>query len=61
MKKVKLSPMNPILLPGEAVLTELFKLIRVAIEGQPPEVKAELWKMYLDDVKEWRKFWKDAI
>ena len=35
--------------------TELVKLFREVAQGQPPEVKAELWRMYLDDVKWWRK------
>lgn len=34
-----------------------FELFKVIIEGQPPEVKAELWKMHLEDVKAWREFW----
>jgi hypothetical protein len=28
------------------------------VEGQPKEVSAELWKMYLEDVKQWRAFWE---
>lgn len=28
-----------------------FKLAQVVIEGQPPTVKAEIWKMYIEDVK----------
>lgn len=38
-----------------ALVTELTKLATVVIESQPPEVRAELWKMYLDDLKWWRK------
>lgn len=41
-----------------AFLTELTKLATVVIESQPPEVRHELWKMYLEDVKWWRKVLK---
>lgn len=40
------------------VIAELTKLATVVIESQPPEVRAELWKIYLDDLKWWRKFLK---
>lgn len=33
-------------------------LVKTIIEGQPPEVKAELWKIYLEDVKAWRAFFE---
>ena len=39
-----------------AFATEVVKLIEKAIDGQPPEVRAELWKLYLDDVRAWREF-----
>ena len=35
----------------------LLKIILEIIQGQPPEVKQELWKMHLEDVKAWREFW----
>lgn len=28
------------------------------IKGQPPDVKADLWRMYVEDLKDWRAFWK---
>lgn len=39
------------------VIELLLKIILEAIQGQPPEVKAELWRMHLEDVKAWREFW----
>lgn len=27
------------------------------IDKQPPEVAAELWKMYMEDARAWRAFW----
>jgi hypothetical protein len=35
-----------------------FKLVSTVIEGQPPDVKAELWKLYLQDVKAFRAFFE---
>jgi hypothetical protein len=32
--------------------------VKLAIEGQPPDVKAELWRIYLEDVKAWRAFFE---
>jgi hypothetical protein len=43
--------------PYEEAAISLIRLIDKVIEGQPPEVKADLWRMYVDDVKEWRAFW----
>ena len=44
-----------------AFATELVKLIEKAIDGQPPEVKAELWRLHIDDIKAWRAFWQGLI
>lgn len=33
------------------------QVILKVIDGQPKEVQAELWKMYLVDVQAWRDFW----
>ena len=52
-----MDPLTPLL----AFATEVVKLIETAIEGQPPEVRAELWKLYLEDVKAWRSFWQGLI
>lgn len=40
------------------IIELILRIILVAIEGQPPDVKAELWKLYLQDVKEWRAFFE---
>jgi hypothetical protein len=36
--------------------TEIAKLIHVAIESQPPDVRAEFAKMHLEDMQKWRAF-----
>ena len=38
------------------IIELILKIVLVAIEGQPPDVKAELWRLYLEDVKAWRAF-----
>ena len=40
---------------GEIILTAL-KIVLVALEGQPPEVRAELWRRYIEDSGELRAF-----
>lgn len=42
--------MNPL-----NVVELALKLALVIVEGQPPEVRAELARMWLKDVKFWRK------
>lgn len=32
------------------------EIVKLAIESQPPEVRAELARMQLDDLKAWRDF-----
>jgi hypothetical protein len=32
--------------------------VKLAIEGQPPDVKAELWRSYLADLQAWRAFFE---
>ena len=48
--------MDPITAVSNCVAKGLDLAIKI-VEKQPPEVAAELWKMYLADVKEWREFW----
>jgi hypothetical protein len=43
--------------PYEEAAIQLIGLIAKVIDGQPPEVRAKLWEMYLEDVREWRAFW----
>jgi len=40
------------------VLEAITKLIQTVVESQPPEVRAELWKLYLEDVKATRAFFE---
>jgi hypothetical protein len=40
-----------------AIIELILKIVLEAIQGQPPEVKAKLWMMYLEDVEKWRNFW----
>lgn len=44
--------------PYEDLAIALIDLIKTVIEGQPSEVRAELWKMYLEDMHNWREFGK---
>jgi hypothetical protein len=40
------------------LITALTNLVKVVIEGQPPEVKKQLWDWYVTDVAKWRKLFK---
>jgi hypothetical protein len=42
--------------PYEAVAVAALNLVGKIIEGQPPEVKAQLWQCYIEDMKNWREF-----
>lgn len=45
-------------LPGEALLRvveETLKLVRAVIEGQPAEVKKQIWEWYIEDMRALRK------
>lgn len=44
--------------PYEDVALALIALISKAMDGQPPEVRKELWQNYVEDVRGWRDFWK---
>ena len=44
-------------MPTEIIILVL-QIILEAIKGQAPEVKAELSKMFLEDLKAWRSFWE---
>ena len=37
------------------------EIVKLAMESQPPEVRAELWRQHLEDVKAWRAFWQGLI
>lgn len=44
--------------PYEDMGIALIGLFSKIIDGQPPEVRKQLWEMYLEDVKAWRAFWQ---
>lgn len=46
------------MIPFEKSVELLLQIILEVIKDQPPEVKKELWLMYLEDVKKWREFWQ---
>ena len=48
-------------LPGEAIVVEILKTIQVLAAGQTPEQRKALWDMYIEDVKNWRAFWKPFL
>lgn len=43
--------------PISAVIIALTDLFKEIIKSQPPDVQAELWRMFLEDLKAWRAFW----
>jgi hypothetical protein len=47
--------------PYEDFGIKLLEVIEKTQEGQPADVREGLWRMYLEDVKEWRAFWKGAL
>jgi hypothetical protein len=40
-----------------AIIELILKIVLSAMDSQPPEVRAEFWRMHLDDVKAWRALW----
>jgi hypothetical protein len=40
--------------PGERLAIAIIDLIKVIVEGQPPEVKKQLWDWWIQDYKELR-------
>lgn len=44
-----------------STLDLILKIVLLAMEGQPNDVRAELWRMYLQDVKEFRAWWKEVF
>lgn len=43
--------------PFEGVAIALIDLAKTTIEGQPPEVKKQIWDWIIQDIKAWRKLW----
>ena len=50
-------PIDP-LTAGIELLTAIVKLATLAIESQPPEVRAKLWELHIKDLLWWREFLK---
>jgi hypothetical protein len=44
--------------PGELIICKLLDLVMLVIEGQPADVREQLWRWYVEDVKWWRKMFK---
>lgn len=38
--------------------TAVAEMITEIIKGQSPEVKAQIWMWWVEDMKRWRKFFK---
>ena len=45
--------------PYEDLAIEGIRLLEKIIDSQPKDVQAQLWNMWLEDLKAWRQFWKD--
>ena len=43
--------------PGEALAIKALEVVLAVIEGQPIEVKRQLWEWYIEDMKAWRQLW----
>lgn len=52
------------MIPGLRIIELVLEIVLEAMKGQPPEIKAELWKIYLRDIEWWRRVLKldeDAV
>ena len=45
-------------LPGERVMVAAIDLVKTILEGQPQEVREELWRMHMEDVRDMRAFFR---
>jgi hypothetical protein len=43
--------------PGEQGFIKACDVFLKIIEGQPENVRAELWTMFIQDLRAWRTFW----
>ncbi len=50
-----MDPLTATILPLVTAALELAKLV---IESQPPEVRAELWKLHLERERAFMEFWR---
>ena len=44
-----------------AVIAAITNLVTEVIKSQPPDVAAELWRLHLKDVQEFRKFFENVL
>lgn len=42
--------------PITSIILAVTELLKEVIKSQPPDVQAELWRMFLQDLKDWRAF-----
>ena len=45
-------------IPGEAIIVGVLKVVELAMEGQTPEQRSKMWDWYIRDVERWRAFLK---
>ena len=45
-------------MPYEKVLELILEIVKMAMEGQTPEQKKQMWDWYIEDMKRWRKIFK---
>jgi len=50
-------PVDP-LTAALQLVNSILALITAVVESQPPDVRATLWRMHVEDLKEWRAFLK---
>ena len=43
--------------PYEALGIKALEVLEKIIDGQPPDVRKQLWQWYIDDMRGWREFW----
>lgn len=43
--------------PYEDLAIAALCLLEKIVDGQPPEVKKQLWEWFIEDMKGWRDFW----
>lgn len=52
--------MDPLTAALELAKT-IAEIVKLTIESQPPDVRAEIWRLYLEDMKAWRAFWQQLL
>lgn len=44
--------------PYEDLAMKVLDVIEKVLDGQPADVRKQLWQWYIEDMKGWREFWK---